>query len=344
MADDDNSPLDPRGDTPVGSTWPLGNTMNNPNDPLIDWASNLKQDDLAKFLQDPQGHAADMAARGIPPPTTEQIQAMHDHNDAMGTPSRSTRFDTQPASPLDQPPGPSNLPLTPPKGPASLTPQQQARRGIAEQQAAQQGGVTMSTFPHPGGTNPEDPGSVTKKIEEWAKPQGPQTQYHRPGEAGTVRPSNPAVPRPLTVPSMYPPPGSTDPNSPAFIGPMPTSDYFNPPKLEKPTSAEPPPGKTEVGGGANNKGGANRQSVAEKIGKNADITTEEGRQNVGDAIGTLGKAMQGVRAPEPLRPPQIGAPTAPHPLAANAPALAGLLGLAGGGRPSPPILRLLGRG
>ena len=72
-------------------------------------------------------------------------------------------------------------------------------------------------------------------------------------------------------------------------------------------------------------------------------------QEIGDAIGDLGKAMQGVKAPEPLRPPNIGAPSAPRPLPAGAPALHQLAAMLGGVQTGQvpasimPVLKMLGR-
>jgi hypothetical protein len=328
MADDDpsdfNSAFTAFGDpNPPGTTTAIGNTAQNPNDPLIDWASNLSKDDLAKFLHDPQGSAADMAARGVPPPPIDRI---HDHNESMGTPSRSQRFDTQPASPLDQP-----LRVNPATGRLyNLTsdintppPQQQVSPG-GMMGAPQMPASTMGLQPFPGGTSPG----------ESAPPSQPPGQVYVPGKGMVERP-------PPRVPVQVPD------NSTMPVGP-------NPPYTGGGALAGP---SVQPGGGVGGTHPAIGQAAAATEPKEkeegdpavkAQEEEEEKRKKLGESISALGKALQGVKAPEPLKPP--GFAPAPHgPSASGAPNIAALLGAlsrtqTGQVPPSVmPLLKLMGR-
>src|SRR5215831_1361481 len=65
MANDD---LDPY---PVGTVTPFGGISS--DDPLVDWASNLRPSDMQRYVHDPEGFKQDMVNRGIPPPQHDYI-------------------------------------------------------------------------------------------------------------------------------------------------------------------------------------------------------------------------------------------------------------------------------
>lgn len=345
MADDDpsdfNSAFLAFGDqNPPGTTTAIGNTAQNPNDPLIDWASNLDKDTLAKLLHNPQGTAAELAAQGVPPPPIDRI---HDFNDAAGTPSRSSRFDTQPASPLDQP----TLRVNPATGrlynlTSDINPQPSpaGMMGAPGMPAAASG-----LMPVPNQDQPEGPGSAARGPQPFpggtspgtsAPPSQPPGQVYVPGQGMVERPP-PRVP--VQVPNNATPPAQLP------IGPNPP--YGGGGALAGP-SAQPGGGV----GGAQPAIGQAAASTEPEESKDEDKKTEDKQESklekAGKALSELGKAMQGVKAPEPLKPP--GFAPAPHgPTASGAPNIAALLGAlsrtqTGQVPPSVmPLLKLMGR-
>ena len=313
MADDGNG-FDP---VPVGTTTAFGNTAAaDSNDPLIDWASNLKQDDLAKFLHDPQAQAADWAARGHPPPSDEVMQRIHDHNDGAGTPSRSVRAENQPgAPPLDMAPVRTDARTGRIIGSATGDPNA-ARSAVGGQprtSATKMFDPAEESGPQPGAgaTKPPDPGALIPRFNRWRNPNDP-SNLPAPAPAPTPAPAAPAV-------------TPTAPVVPVSTAKPPGSDLEPVPEAEK--AAESEPDKTKA----------------------PDLSTPEGRKKLQESLSTIGKAMQGVKAPEALRPPNIGAPAVRGPLSVNAPQIAQLMGLGSGvsqgqvPASAMPILKLLGR-
>jgi len=340
--------LDPRGDTPVGSTYPIGNLGS--NDPLVDWASNLSKDDLAKFLHDPQGQAAEWAARGHPPPDSAMMNQIHDHNESMGTPSRSTRMEN--VGQADPFTGPYRvdpqtgrlLNLTDPRN------QQPVSDGLGQSRKIQMFAPGDPPPPRPEDTagKPSDKRPIPKtqltpdpSLEPPVSETGTVPPIVRPGSAadqiakGQLTPPNvksriqQAIPNPLA-------PNAVPPASSAAGAPAPTT----PPPAEPPPAVVPRPPLATAPPQAAPKGEA-----LDKAPSQADKLEE-----TGDAISKLGKAMQGVKAPDPLKPPNIGAPSVRSPLSAGAPPLHALAGLLGGVQTGQvpasvmPILKMLGRG
>lgn len=66
---------------PIGMTTAGGLSS---DDPLIDWASNLKKNDLTRFLHDRPGAIDDMVSRGIPPPPDRPASSALGFTDATG--------------------------------------------------------------------------------------------------------------------------------------------------------------------------------------------------------------------------------------------------------------------
>lgn len=325
---DDGSDFDTRfgyWDAPAGTATAFGGM--DQSDPLRDWAKNLRPDDLANFLQNPQDHAQQMAAAGIPPPDQATMDAMHDHNDSVGTPSRSSRADLQAAQD----------PLT---GPVRTD---QSGRIIGNITGPSRSIVMSGSV---GERNPPDPNApksggtlsdpLAEKIRKsWQGSGEPPQPFHRPGWDVPREPNVPGAGRP----SAGPPPVPVQPAAPA-PAPAPAA---------APAPAPPPPVATTAPPGTSLNPTVQAQTEREK---QKPKTPEEAQgdklEQVGKSIGDLGKAMQGVKAPEPLKPPNIGAPSVRTPHPAGAPSVAqlgSLLGVGGGQVPASamPILRLLGR-
>jgi hypothetical protein len=317
MADGDGGFLDPRGDTPVGSAYPMGNI--DPNNELYDWASRLQPDDLAKFLHDPQGTAQEFQARGLPPPP---MDAIHDHNEQMGTPSRGDRL--QQAQTPDPLAGPYRVDpqtgrlmnLTSDQNQPAPTPRPRpagaggGRRGLnLGYDPAEDTGPPVGSGPG-GPVTPPDPNSPIQRFNRWRNPN-------------VAAPSSPEAPGAPAVPL---PPGAAkvtvNKESPPAAAPPPGSDLNPPPPAEQP-------------------------KISAEAKKPDEKKPKTKMEEVGDALSDLGKAMQGVKAPEPLKPPSSFAP-APHgPTAGqNIGALLAALGQARAGQVPPsamPVLRMLGR-
>lgn len=333
---DDNGGGDPGLDPyPVGSTWGIGATATNPEDPLNDWASNLHQDDLANFLKDPEYQAQAWAARGHPPPNIEDV---HDFNEKNGTPSRSTRFDTTPASNFDSRYGTWN----------NISPSRQATRGVLEQKvqgreppAGGDQGLIMAAPAFPGGAggeaNPAD------------NPERTPGAVFVPGKGYVDRTTGQ-----LVSPPAAPPPGP-GPAPDDFAGAakkqvdrsgIPGSAYGDRPGVYGAPAPAPPvaaPAQQPTTANPLDPVKATEENKEEEKKETKDDAGETHVSKIGSALSDLGKAMQGVKAPGALQPPKGFAP-APHgPRESGAPQLASLLGLGAGGRPSLPILRLLGR-
>lgn len=353
MSDIDSSYLDPRGDTPAGSAWQIGDPSQGANDPLVDWASNLHQDDLAKYLQDPQGQAAEWAARGHPPPDQATMDAMHNHNESMGTPSRSSRMDaTADSGPLAGPyrvdPRTGRLlNLTDPQNQPSggkrpiqmyqdypLQPGEEGPNPIVEK-AKKNFEEFGQAKPYPPGTGPGTPpiarkdqpapapadstgggGFLDRASDLWHRGFGTnQAQASPAGAAGAPsQPAPPAVPAPTPAPAG----AVAQPVAPTLPSPSQT------PLADA--------GKKKKDGDGN--GSADDKTPGQKI---------------GSALSDLGKAMQGVKAPEPLKPPAGFAPAPRGPLQAGAPNLQALAAMLGGTQTGQvpasvmPILRMLGK-
>jgi hypothetical protein len=307
MANGDSG-LDP---VPPGSTYAIGGLSS--NDPLVDWASNLSKDDLAKFLQNPQEHAKDLAARGIPPPSPEAMDQVHNVNEQQfKTPSRSTRFRFL-YPPQQEQPGMAFAPGDPPP------PRPEDTAGTPSQRRQPPATRVIPAAPEapaPEGTTPGiRPGSILEKADKWIQGRrggGAEGGWGTGASAEGSWPPPPTIPipqpRPLTAPQIAPQP---------------------PPAPPAPAVAPAPAGAALAG--------------AEKTNLQADKMEE-----AGDTLSKLGKAMQGVKAPEPLKPP--GFASAPgRPAAINAPQaqqIASMLaGVQAGQLPASvmPILKLLGR-
>lgn len=357
MADDGSSYggdnyLDPRGDTPVGSTWGTGGI--GANDPLVDWASNLKQDDLARFIHDPDGHAQNMAAAGIPPPDPA---ALHAANGRAGTPTDPFRFDqsAEGGSPFNPSTYMGNMQQqAPPQGKRGL-------RMEASDIGYPQGGTgELAPEARPGPSGPQSPADLAhgtgtaaaatvgtlreglnkagEKIRQGveALPK-PDVARERLGglPAGTTPADAPGSPPPgVTVTKPVPVPVPVQPQTPAVTQPKtaaPAAPTVGPHPLD-------PAEETDQAAPADKGAAKGKETPKEKSRMEA----------VGDAISDLGKAMQGVKGPEPLKPPSSFAP-APHQAAAqraDVPSILAALASARGGQVPPsamPILRVLGR-
>jgi hypothetical protein len=72
---------------PPGTMTPMGL---GPNDPLIDWGSNMKPADLMQYMHDPEGFKQNMINQGVPPP---------DHH-YVATPTGLQAVDPQSGQPI----------------------------------------------------------------------------------------------------------------------------------------------------------------------------------------------------------------------------------------------------
>jgi hypothetical protein len=315
MANGDDTPLDPSGLNPVGSTTAFGGTAQNANDPLIDWASNLQKDDLAKFLHDPQQMASEFAARGLPPPPMDSVHAV---NDQMGTPSRSSRLPFYPPPGQAQPPGMAFAAPAPPPG--------------------EQGPEYKPPLPATKVTPPPVP--VDPNTGE-LKPSGPLAPVARAIKKGIEegKDTPPTAKESIQgafAPFRINPPGVVTPDQ-AVATPAPGTPTPRPRPEEAPAQAAPAAGMPTP------------RARPKEAGEALDPQQEQAKktEDLGDTISKLGRAMQGVKAPEPLHPPNIGAPSVRGPLAAGAPNLTQLLahGIQSGQIPPSimPVLKLLGR-
>lgn len=91
---------------PPGTVTPLGL---GPNDPLIDWGSNLKPADVQRFIHDPEGAKQDMINKGVPPPP---VDYQHDGRGTLAPVTRGLGV----VNPLD-PNTPETTPPTIPRPP-----------------------------------------------------------------------------------------------------------------------------------------------------------------------------------------------------------------------------------
>jgi hypothetical protein len=301
-AESDGSFLDPRGDTPDFSTYTMGGIGS--NDPLIDWASNMNKDDLAKFIQDPEGTAKYLAAKGVTPPPPEAMNQIHQHNESMGTPTRAASSDI--FGPMKDP---SQGNLTDPISGRVTQPRSRAL-GFAGTEA---GDVDSPWQKDMGKSGAPDPNAYIPRFNRWRNPNDP---------------TNIPAPPPPTPPAQA---------APAPSGPVPLP-------ASRPAGAD-----TGLLPGADlDQKAQDAKQDEEQDAGDLSLSTPEGRNKIADSLSTIGKAMQGVKAPEPLKPPNIGAPSVRSPTSAGAANISQLLqtlGVGSGRVPASalPVLRALGR-
>jgi hypothetical protein len=195
MANGDDFDPDPN---PVGTMTGLGLS---PDDPLIDWASNMKPSDLQQYVHDPEGFKQNMINSGQPPPDHNYVQGPTGLQavDQTGQPvSRAAKMDQNtPFNPLAPVRDPSQGNLTAP--PPALK------------------GNALAFGENPEGPSPWDE-QIQRQIEgkpigsKEVKPTPPgKTADRLPGMTGpTVGPGVPA-PTPAPTPKVPPVVPSTTP-------------------------------------------------------------------------------------------------------------------------------------
>jgi len=299
------------------------------SDPLVDWASNQTPDTLAKFIHSPEDAANDMAAKGMPPPSPEVMQAMHDHNASQGTPTQDPAAGNM-----------WNIPMGLGGGSGS---QPQYRPPTRSGPTAPDAGPDPTGGPVGVGP-PQGPlagaGQTLQNIWDRAKgiwqqggfdPNAVRTQIQKQ----TVDPSQAPA---LSGGPVTPATAALAPKQQEPFRPHPGRQYL-PPHIKRGGHdiAGPEPG-----------GGGTPDAEAEKAAA-PPAHQPTGREVLEAQLGGLGKALQGVKAPEPLKPPSSFAPSPGRPgqiQAASIPQLLAMLTRTGTGQvpaSAMPILRMLGR-
>lgn len=310
---------------PPGTARAIGNLS--PNDPLIDWGSNLKPSDMQQYVHDPEGFKQNMINQGITPPDHHYVQDPSGNlqavNPSTGQPvyrgmSQPNDFGFMGEGRGDAPPAPQQTApppmITGPQGPQ---------------------GRALKYMPNPEGPTPWDE-TLERQME--GRPTG----------------SNPPKPPPVPPKEEGRLPGMTGPTTGPGVErepPGPTKVAPGQVPLPAPSPLKPTPSTTE--GGIDRTGDALNGPEKEKKGgktpeqEQADKAKElaDKKKKVDDSLDDFAKSMQGVKAPPRPQLPGVGTPGVRSPVSVQ-PQIQNLLGLVGAARPQmaqQSLMRLLGR-
>lgn len=319
---DDYNPLDPN---PPGTVNPIGLQ---PNDPLIDWGSNLKPSDLQRFAHDPDGAVQNLIDQGKGPPDHHYISDPEGNLTAT-TPDHAALMDAakqklaealnqqrgqQPETPLLAPPVQQN------QGPIRTT-----ARGISGNVNDYVTPMAAAAVPSPfpGGTQPGTS----------QPPEQPSGKVFIPGKGWVDRPAPPPAPTPQ--PTTPPVPAVEPTPTPIKNPPLPTArpGYIPPAGYdleETPQRPAVPPG-TKM-----------QEDKGKK--KKAESDDEEDKPFGPKALEGFSKSLAGVKVPTRPPLPAPGTPGVRSPVGIN-PSLAALLTSAGAHGPPTaapsPLIRLI---
>jgi len=295
MADDDFSGFSPLEEQP-------------PVDPLMAWhqSTGLTPEEVAQHIHDPQGFAANMEARGIPPPD------FHMEHDGEGNfrPLGLAGFEnTSPG--LTRGLGvPETQEGKPPWVASTLPPQ-----------AGEGGGPGPAIRPPPPPPAPQPSPGVPGGQVPWGggypSPLAPDQGAFRAG-IGRETPLAPGQESPWDRPPATPP--GMQPQRPDIYARIPVNGQ---PVGPKPEAATPPAAEPTAG-----KGPLDLRPSAEGIAA-AQQKQKAAEEDRAKRLDDFAKMMQGIKMPQRPPPNPVGTPAAPHHTALNAPQALGLLGLLG---------------
>jgi hypothetical protein len=316
-------PYDDLDPYPVGTVTPTGGI--GPDDPLIDWASNLKPSDLQRFVHDPEGFKQDMINRGIPPPAHDYIhdgqklQPVYNQNQ----PVRMNQQGGIQGNMSDYISGPT------PAEDAAAAAAAAARKIVAPPAgpAAPPGAARGYSDPVTGAEVPGTPSNEAIKPKSWSEignqlipPESPIRQHYR---------NRPAAPPPAAAAES------------PFVPHQPTPEERV--RVDKPPVREAPRVPEQEIAPAAAAGTPAERKAEEAVAKAA---TEKKKVDPysAEAISDFARSMQGVQMPKPPQLPGVGTPGVRSPVGVQ-PGIATLLALAGQGRPGgmASLMHLLGR-
>ena len=302
-------------------------TLSDPNDPMIDWASNVKPSDLIHFAHDPETAMDNLAAKGVPPP-----EHHYDGNGNVISADQAAQLDAQkgqqPPQEIMGDPSAGNLTSTGPE--QRQMAQIQARRAVLGQgppDYSQPGSALAFTNADVGSSVP--PADYTGGAGGWRGPGKPPP----PPEQGPIlgEPSGPLAGVGRMIRDWFTGGGAQAGQAQAKpIGP--------------PTEVGKPRG--EPGASIPPEGLGPPETPTEKGVEEAQTKIDEAQKKKAKALSDFGKAMQGIKIPErPKLPPlQSQGVRQAHPITPNAMNLLGLIGQGGVPSARPNLLaQLLGR-
>ena len=315
-------------------------TLSDPNDPMIDWASNVKPSDLLHFAHDPETAMDNLAAKGVPPP-----EHHYDGNGNVITADQAAQLDAQkgqqPPQEIMGDPSAGNL--------TSTGPEQRQMAEIQARRAVQ--GLQPPDYSQPGSALAFSGADVGSSV--------PPPDYTG-GAGGWRGPGKPAPPVPEPPPQQPVPPFPRGPAQGSIIqrlhdaifgpggaqaaGGQPYGPQL-PPKSQERPSAE-GMGEETTGKGSRLPGQPTDLNPTEKGIADAQQQVDETNKKKAKALSDFGKAMQGIKIPErPKLPPlQSQGVRQAHPITPNAMNLLGLIGQGGVPSARPNLLaQLLGR-
>ena len=317
MAADDFDPY------PAGTVTPFGGIS--PDDPLIDWASNLKPSDVQRYVHDPEGFKQDMINRGVPPPQHDYI---HDGQQL------------QPVYNEQQP-----VRMTPQGGIQGNMSDYITGNNTAEQEAARAAEAARRAVAPKGDRAPLPPQvrGYSDPVTGAEVPGTPSNEQIKPKSWGEI--GNQLIPPDSPIRQHY----RTQPAAPA---PAPTAESPFVPheptpqerlKLNKPPERTPPvvPEQEITPAAA---AGTPAERKAEDAVKKATDEKKKVDAYSAEAISDFARSMQGVQMPKPPQLPGVGTPGVRSPVGVQ-PGIANLLAPAGQGRPGgvATLMHLLGR-
>jgi hypothetical protein len=304
-----------------------------PNDPLYDWASNMKPSDLAQFVHNPQGAVQSMIDQGKPPPDH--------HYDQLGNPisaDQAAQLDAareaakqKLAQGLGVPPqqaASQRFSSEPPPRPEDTAGRPSERRPPPPTQTIPPSGPLAGDEPTLG--QPKGPlAPVAEAIKRQISPNAPTTP--RPGGAAAPTIVTPAQAQVEAVPGPVPLPQQRPAGVPGAA--------FEPVT----------PGPARVATAAEAAEIAARQAAAAQAEKDKKLVAQKEKVEPlsGEAVSDFAKSLQGVKIPERPKLPGVGTPGVRSPVGVT-PNVQNLLALAGapGGLPSTQaaiLAKLLGR-
>jgi hypothetical protein len=318
---------------PPGTMTPMGGIS--PDDPLIDWGSNMKPSDLAQYIHDPEGFKQKMIDQGIPPPdhhyTTGLDGDLKAYNPATGQPVYRGGLPSQISRPSDF--------------------------GFQGEGRGQAMGFVGDTSPE---LSPEERGpnpiveKAKKNLEEFGSAKPPPTGTYAPPLAQPSKAPTPTSPIPGVatpdevrkrlqgvVPSTTPPASvgtALDPE----VNPHPVTG--TPLPIPSPLRMTPSTVQGDISGAG---GYVPPKDEVPEIAQAAGDTVKKAvdKKKVEEDLSDFAKTMQGVKAPPRPQAPGVGTPSVRSPTSIQ-PALGNLLALAGAARPNPvqqSLMKLLGR-